>query len=219
MTDSSPRVCKPYLIARSRIEPRIRPYYDSYAAPYVDLARPYAQSFNEHVYSPAAKVVRNGYDTYGAPAIEQAREYSQTQWREQVVPRLHTARDSAKEIYTAKVDPHIKKAKAVVEPYYSTVSGKVVQIQKTYILPTYAQARPFIGKTYSSGQNILTTTVLPFAQRSWSGAVLFASTEVWPRVTGVYSENVEPQLVKIGQKLASYREGRKLRAVVDEVER
>lgn len=105
LTDSSPRVCKPYLIARSHIEPRILTYYNSYAAPYVDLARPYAQTFNEHVYSPAAKIVRHGYDTYGAPALDRARAYSQKQWQAEVVPRLNSAQDNVNKIYTTKVDP------------------------------------------------------------------------------------------------------------------
>ncbi|BAE65281.1 unnamed protein product [Aspergillus oryzae RIB40] len=59
---------------------------------------------------------------------------------------------------------------------------------------------------------------MPYAQTSWSSVVYFVNSWLWPQVTGLYSENVEPQLVKIGQRLASYREGNQLRKVVDEVD-
>ena len=219
LSDSSPTVCKPYLVARSHIEPHILPYYETYGAPYVDRARPYVVVFNDRVYSPVSNVAKQGYDKYGSPALNQAQAYSRKQWDSQVTPRVQAAQDRATELYRSEVDPYIQRGIAVVLPYYERGHATVMKAYANLLFPFYSYSRPFIGKTYTSGQDILTTTVLPYAQGTWSSAVYFGSRELWPKITGLYSENVEPQLVKIGQRLASYREGKRLRSVVDETER
>ncbi|CRG90528.1 hypothetical protein PISL3812_07572 [Talaromyces islandicus] len=218
LNDSSPRLCKPYLIARSHIEPHVDPYYQAYAAPYVERARPYAQSFNEKIYTPASEVAIRGYHTYGAPALAKGREYGQQQWEAVVIPQLKSAQAKANDLYTSNVDPYLQKAILVSSPYIDPIATKATQFKEEYFLPVYIWSKPFIGKAYISGQNFLVETAIPVAHQGWSSLVIFTRTNLLPTVTGLYSENVEPQLVKIGERLASYREGRKLRTVVDEFE-
>lgn len=226
LTETSPRVCKPYLIARSHVEPYVTPYYDIYAAPYVDQARPYVdqarpyvEMFNQRVYTPASKVAKSGYEKYGAPTLKQAQAYGIEQWQNQVTPRLQTAQNKVHHLYLTEIDPYVQQSVAVVSPYYQWANTVVLNVYQGHLVPFYARSRPFIGKAYSTGQGILTTHVLPGAQYTWSSAVYFANSSLWPHVTGLYSEQVEPQLVKIGQRLASYREGKRLRAVVEDVDR
>ncbi|KAJ5696203.1 hypothetical protein N7536_006615 [Penicillium majusculum] len=225
LTETSPRVCKPYLIARSHVEPYVTPYYDIYAAPYVDQARPYVdqarpyvEMFNQRVYTPASKVAKSGYEKYGAPALKQAQVYGIEQWQNQVTPRLQTAQNKVHQLYYAEIDPYVQQSIAVVSPYYQWANTVALNVYQGHLVPFYARSRPFIGKAYSTGQGILTTHVLPGAQYTWSSAVYFANSSLWPHVTGLYSEQVEPQLVKIGQRLASYREGKRLRAVIEDVD-
>lgn len=206
-------------MVRSYVEPRILPYYNTYAGPYVDITRPYVSAVNEHVYAPAANLARERFDKYGAPAWDQARAYGEEHWEAQVVPRLQLAQDSVTGIYTSNVDPYVQHVVLVASPYYKKASDAVAFTYGNYVIPLYAQSSPFIGKTYTSGQEILATQVLPYAHGSWSSVVYFATSELWPKVTGLYSQNVEPQLVKIGERLASYREGKRLRASVEEVDR
>lgn len=219
LTETSPRVCKPYLIARSHVEPYVTPYYDIYAAPYVDQARPYVEIFNQRVYTPASKFAKSGYEKYGAPALKQAQAYGMEQWQHQVTPRLKTAQNKMDQLYLAEIDPYVQQIVAVVSPYYQWANTVVFNVYQSHLVPFYARSRPFIGKAYSTSQGILTTHVLPGAQYTWSSAVYFANSSLWPHVTGLYSEQVEPQLVKIGQRLASYREGKRLRAVIEDVDR
>ncbi|KAJ6180151.1 hypothetical protein N7519_010612 [Penicillium mononematosum] len=225
LTETSPRVCKPYLIARSHVEPYVTPYYDIYAAPYVDQARPYVDQarpyvevFNQQVYTPASKVAKSGYGKYGAPALKQAQVYGIEQWQHQVAPRLQNSKDKVHRLYLAEIDPYVQQSVAVVSPYYQLVNTAVLNVYQGHLVPFYARSKPFIGKAYSTGQDVLTTRVLPGAQYTWSSAVYFANSSLWPHITGLYSEQVEPQLVKIGQRLASYREGKRLRAVVEDVD-
>ncbi|CRL25284.1 unnamed protein product [Penicillium camemberti] len=225
LTETSPRVCKPYLIARSHVEPYVTPYYDIYAAPYVDQARPYVDQarpyveiFNQRVYTPASKFAKSGYEKYGAPALKQAQAYGMEQWQHQVTPRLKTVQNKMDQLYLAEIDPYVQQIVAVVSPYYQWANTVVFNVYQSHLVPFYARSRPFIGKAYSTSQGILTTHVLPGAQYTWSSAVYFANSSLWPHVTGLYSEQVEPQLVKIGQRLASYREGKRLRAVIEDVD-
>ncbi|KAJ5733508.1 hypothetical protein N7493_002294 [Penicillium malachiteum] len=215
---TSPRVCEPYLIVRSHVDPYVTPYYDIYAAPYVDQARPYVEVFNNNVYTPTSKLAQAGYKKYGAPALGQAQAFGAAQWKAQVTPRLQVAQGKVHQLYLDEVDPYVQQGVAIVSPYYKKVNNAMFTVYWDHLVPFYTRSQPFIGKTYSTSQDILTTHVMPGARYTWSSAVYFANSSLWPHVTGFYSEQVEPQLVKIGQRLATYREGKKLRAVVEEVE-
>ncbi|KAL2803017.1 hypothetical protein BJX63DRAFT_89658 [Aspergillus granulosus] len=218
LTESSPRICKPYLAAKSSIEPHVLPYYHAHAAPYVDAAWPYVRVLNEKVYTPASNIAKQGYEAYGAPALGQAQAYGRQQWDANAVPHIQSAKTKANEWYAAQVAPHVQQVRTTVSPYSQKVYGAYWTTLDGYVLPFCAKYRPFIGKTYSSGQEILTTTVLPYAHSTWFHTVYFVNNSVWPQIANLYSENVEPQLVKIGQRLASYREGKRLRSATDEVD-
>ncbi|OQE42249.1 hypothetical protein PENCOP_c004G04669 [Penicillium coprophilum] len=218
LTETSPRVCKPYLIARSHLEPYVTPYYDIYAAPYVHQAQPYVEVFNQRVYTPASKVAKSGYEKYGAPALKQAQDYGVEQWQHQVTPRLQTSQSKVRQLYLAEIDPYVQQSIALVSPFYQRANNVVLTVYQGHLVPFYARSKPFIEKAYSTGKGILTTHVVPRAQCAWSSAIYYANSSLWPHVTGLYSEQVEPQLVKIGQRLASYREGKRLRAVMEDVD-
>ncbi|PYI30529.1 hypothetical protein BP00DRAFT_346002 [Aspergillus indologenus CBS 114.80] len=213
---ASPRVCKPYLLARSHLEPHITPYYNAYGAPYVEMARPYVHIVNEKVYTPTSRVVRRGYETYGVPALNKAQLYGQDQWEARVAPHLNAVKDKTKTLYLSEIYPYVQSVEELALPPYRKASGAVRSVFVDYLLPFGAKYQPYIGKTFTSGQDILTTTILPNAQNSWSTTILFIKGTLWPRIASLYWENVEPQLVKIGERLASYREGKGPRNVVDE---
>ncbi|KAJ5591568.1 uncharacterized protein N7459_001937 [Penicillium hispanicum] len=219
LNNSSPRVCKPYLIARSHVVPHIAPYYDAYAAPYIEHARPYVEVVNQHVYTPASKIAYAGYDKYGAPAWQHAQAYGTAQWETRVSPQIKAAQDKAHQLYMTEVDPYVQQGVAVVSPYYQKATHAAFTVYWDHLVPFYTRSQPFIGKTYATGHTILTTQVMPGAQYTWSSIVYFANSSLWPQITGLYSEQVEPQLVKIGQRLASYREGKRLRSVIEDMDR
>lgn len=216
LNDSSPVVCKPYIITRSHVVSHVRPYYVTYGAPYVEVARPYVQTFNHQVGTPTVRFAKQGYDKYGAPVLKQAELYGHEQWRKEALPRLQSLQGSLYGVYQKNVNPYVQRATITISPYYQRAKSHLSQAHEQYVLPLYAQSGPFIGKTYTTGQDVLTTTVLPYAGGAWSSAVHFINNSLWPTVTGLYWENVEPQLVKIGHKLASYREGGRFRPTADE---
>lgn len=174
---------------------------------------------NQQVYIPASKIAKSGYEKYGAPAWQQAEAYGAAQWKVQVTPRLEAAQGQAHQLYMAQVDPYVQQTMAVVSPYYQKATSAALTAYWDHFVPFYTRSQPFIGKTYATGQDILATHVMPGARYTWSSVVYFANSSLWPQITGLYSEQVEPQLVKIGQRLASYREGKRLRAVVEDMDK
>lgn len=218
LDDSSPRVCKPYLIARSYVDPHVDRYYQAYAAPYVERARPYTEPFNQHVYTPASSIAKYGYESYGAPAFARVSEYGQQKWEAVAVPQLKSLQSTAYTVYEAKVDPYVQQVINVVTPYTNTVSTRAMDIHNGYILPFYLRSQPILTRAYSSSHDVITETIIPFTHQGWSSLTVFVKGNLLPSITGLYSQNVEPQLVRIGERLASYREGKKLRTVVDEYE-
>ena len=69
------------------------------------------------------------------------------------------------------------------------------------------------------GQSFVLDTGLPYTQWAWTSTAAFVNRTLWPRLTILYGENVEPQLVRISERLGRYRDGKKAKAVVESVAR
>lgn len=219
LTDDSPKICKPYFDARSYITPYVKPFYDDYASAYVESARPYVDNFQRHVYSPALDLTKQSYTSYAAPRVDQARVYGQHQWEELLKPQIEASRVFAKSQYDSALAPQIRTLSASIEPHYATAQQYVLQLYSTRILPTYSASRPYAEFLYSSSYRIATEICLPYAKSAWESTNLIFDRIIWPRLRILYGENVEPQLVRIGERLGRYRDGRKLKAVVDDIDR
>lgn len=217
LTDDYPRVCKPYLSVRSHVAPYLEPYYNTYAAHYVDTARPYVEKLEKQVYTPVVGFSKHSYKAYGAPGVNQARAYGQTQWVKTVKPQIDIAQSYAKKHYNSALAPHIGKATAIIGPYYETGQKNMVETYNTHLLPAYTKSRPYADKAYALGHKVAIDTGLPYLQKIWRFAVVFIDRTLWPKLRVLYGKNVEPQLVRIGERLGRYRDGRKLKAAVDDV--
>ena len=217
--DDSPRVCKPYLSVRSHVAPYLEPYYNTYAAPYVESARPYVEKLEKQVYTPVVGFGKQNYEAYGAPRVDQARAYGQTQWKKTVKPQIDVAQSFAKKHYDSSLAPHVGKATAVIGPYYDAGHKNMAETYNSHILPAYTKSRPYAEKAYALGHKVAIDTGLPYLQKTWSLAVVFIDRTLWPKLRVLYGKNVEPQLVRIGERLGRYRDGRRLKAAVDDIDR
>ena len=218
LTESSPRICKPYLDARSYIQPYVQPYYNTYAGPYVEKAHPYVKQVNEQVVSPAAKIAQQNYDKFAAPLLDQVKVYGKQQWQKTVVPQVVLAQKKALELYDASVAPHVQKASAAAEPYYDAARDNAINVHQKHIIPVLDTSTPYLMRAYNSTRDFALTTGLPYLQRAWNSLVVFVDGTLLPQVKGLYGDNVKPQLVMISERIAKYQEGRKMKAAMDEVE-
>lgn len=219
LTEGSPAICRPYLRTRSYISPHLEPYYQTYAASYVDSARPYLNSFDENVFAPAVGFGRRNYEVYGAPSVEKARTYGQQGWENSVRPKIDQATGTAKTQYDANLGPHVDRVSQVIAPYYDVVQGNVIQTYEAYLLPAYTTSLPYAQQAYDQGHAFTLTTGLPYVRWVWDTVTGVFERKVFPQVRVLYGENVEPQLVRIGERLGRYRDGRKPKAAVDNVGR
>ncbi|RDW59876.1 hypothetical protein BP6252_12963 [Coleophoma cylindrospora] len=214
LTDASPKICKPYFQASSVIAPYLNPYYDIYAAPYVDAARPYYNTLNQKVIVPATVLGKK----HLAPRVAQAQAYGQAQWEKTLQPEVQKYQGIAKAKYDQTLGPHLDKAAAATGPYLEIAKTNAKQTYYGHILPTYTAVQPYAVKGYGAVSDFTVNTGIPYAKWAWATSAVFLDRTVWPKLRILYGENVEPQLVRIGERLGRYRDGKKLKAVISSVD-
>ncbi|WEW57841.1 hypothetical protein PRK78_003308 [Emydomyces testavorans] len=158
------------------------------------------------------------YHIYGAPRIEQGLQYAEKEWDVLVSPQLRSFKTSLVGFYNSSVEPHAKYTGSIIRPLYKSALGQVINLRDSYLVPAHARLKPIIDKIYVAVHEFLVKIAIPHSRKGWSSLSLFLNGTLRPRMAGLYFENVEPQLVRIGAKLASYREGRKLKRLRKEVE-
>jgi len=194
--------------------PHITPYYNTYAAPYVNAARPYYDVLDERLIAPTITYGKK----YGAPRLAQAQAFSQAQWEKSIQPQVSKFSGMAQQQYSQILAPHVNKIWNITSPYYAIARDSALQTYYGSILPTYSAIQPYAQQGYGMVNRFAVDTGIPYAQWAWTTGVIFLDRTVWPKIRVLYGENVEPQLVRIGERLGRYRDGKKLQAAVDEIE-
>lgn len=180
--------------------PHLEPYYDTYAAPYVELARPYYETVDQKVLTPGWTYATK----YGGPRVAQAQEFGQAHWEKNVQPELAKYQALAKVKYDQTLAPHVEKASSVVAPYYDIARTNVLQTYHEVLLPSYVFVQPYAQKGYATASTFTTETAIPSVAWAWNNTFIFLDSTVWPQVRILYKQNVEPQLVKIGQRIGRH---------------
>lgn len=206
--DTSPFICKHYFQAKEIVSPHVQPYYDQYAAPYVEIAKPYYQTVDNTVLAP----VRTRAVQYGAPWVEKGQEYALTQWEKNGQPQLAQLQSLAQTQYDQSVGPYLSKAGEAVEPYYVIARNNAFQTYYEFVLPSYEYVQPYAAQGYEASRDFTTVTALPTAYWAWNKTYVFIDTAVWPQLRVAYLDNVEPQLTRIGERLGRYKTQAKAKA-------
>ena len=218
VTDQSSPICKPYLTLRSYVSPYVGPYYEQYVSPYTEAAQPYVKRLESDIVAPAVELGKRSYTDYVAPRVDRARTYSSDQWEKSLKPHIQTAQNQVNAQYSASVAPHLGKVSSAAAPYYSAGKDNVLQTYNQHVLPAYVSSLPYAEKAYGVINGAVVETGYPYARQAWLSSVEFLNRTLWPQVRILYGENVEPQLVRISERLGRYRDGQKLRAAVDETD-
>ena len=160
----------------------------------------------------------NNYNKYAAPQVSKARDYTSSQWEQQGLPHLRKAQDAAQQAYDQNLAPHVQRASEIATPYYETAKDNVLNVHEKHIIPAFALSQPHLQAAFAHMQKFFFGKVVPSAQYAWTNAVIFVDGTLWPLVKGIYNDNVRPQLVMIGERIAKYQEGRKLQSAMEEVD-
>jgi hypothetical protein len=186
------------------VTPHVTPYYETYAEPYVELARPYYTTAKNQVLLPAYSYAA----LYAAPRIEQAREFGQYQWEKNVQPQLDLYQQHAHVWYDGSVAPHVEQARHAIKPYVEISKDSALRTYHEAILPAYDLVQPYALLGYGACADYATNTVMPAANWTWTNAYIFLDGTVWPQIRFLYTENVEPQLIRIGERLGRHKNER-----------
>lgn len=170
------------------------------------------------LFTPAVTIGKRTYTVYGEPRVNQAREFGQAQWEKTVKPQIDAAQAQLSKSYDASLAPHVSKVSSATAPYYTAGRDNVLQTYDTQLLPLYTASRPYVEKSYALGHKAFVETGLPYAQWAWGTSMVFIDRTIWPKLRILYGENVEPQLMRIGERLGRYRDGKKLKAAVQELD-
>lgn len=198
--DTTPRICKPYFEVKHIVSPHLQPYYDAYAAPYVELVQPYYDTIDRTVITPSWGYVAK----YGAPRVLRAHTYSRVQWEKNVQPQLLKYQSLARTHYDQSLAPHVDRFSRAVAPYYDIARTNALQTYHEFLQPSYKFLQPYAQKGYGAASAFATNTAIPSAAWAWNKTYFFLDGTVWPQLRVIYVENVEPQLVKIGRRLGRY---------------
>jgi hypothetical protein len=208
-------VCKPYLHARSYATPYLDPYYQAYVAPQLDKVKPYVDRLDQQVYTPVSAFTKDKYATYGAHRVEHAQKYAETQWSRTVRPQINNVQTQTKGQYNQHLAPYVNKASEAVSPFYEQTKTIVVDVYHRNIYPTYQTALPYARQGYSHGNHVVTHYIFPNVLVAKDASWKLISRTLWPQVRVLYGANVEPQLVRIRERLGRYKDQQQVESAAE----
>ena len=200
--ENSSHVCKPYFQVKQAVTPHLEPYYDAYAAPYVDLVKPYYSTLDRAVITPSWSFAAK----HGAPQLLKAQAYSQVQWETNIQPQLRKYQSVVKTKYDETLAPHVNTLSIAAAPYYDIARTNALQTYHEILLPSYEYLQPHAQTGYRIASAFARETAVPSAIWAWNKTYFVLDGVVWPQIRGLYVENVEPQLHKIGERLGRYND-------------
>lgn len=103
-------------------------------------------------------------------------------------------------------------------PYYDIARTNALQTYYEFLLPAYTTVQPYALQGYDVASDFAVNTAIPYSQWAVTTTGTFLERTVFPKLRILYGENVEPQLIKISERLGSYREGKKLKSIIDDIE-
>lgn len=213
LTETTPKVCKPYFQVKDIVSPHLTPYYDTYAAPYVEIAKPYYNTVDRTVITPA----RIYAVKYGGPQLQRAQTMGLAQWEKTVQPQIVKYQGLAKVQYEKNAAPHVNKATEAVAPYYNIAKTNALQTYHDVMLPAYVFVQPYALQGYDMASTFTVDTAVPTTLWAWNKTYVFLDGVVWPRVRNVYVKTVDPQVARIMERLGRHQD-KKVKTFSDEAE-
>ncbi|TRX91115.1 hypothetical protein FHL15_007903 [Xylaria flabelliformis] len=180
--EASPKICKPYFQAKQAVMPHVSPYYDAYAAPYIDLARPYYSTLDHKVITPGRTYVVK----YGGPRVAQAQAFGYAQWEKSVQPQMLKYQALAMTQYDDTISPYVDKAATAVAPYYDIARTNALQTYHEILVPAYTFVQPYAIQSYDVAYGLTKNTIIPSTVWAWNKTYAFLDSAVWPHVRDVY---------------------------------
>lgn len=136
-----------------------------------------------------------------------------------VKPHLDSAKANIRIGYNSSLVPLVVRGFEASFPYLLNGKNAIVHQYQSNVIPLYTDYKPRALKAYNRGHQLSMDVILPYSR--WVNELITTvlRRRIWPPMRILYGENVEPQLVRIRARLARYRDGKKLEAAVDKINR
>jgi hypothetical protein len=211
---SAPAVCRRFDIMKHSTLPYIKPYYDSYAEPYLARAQPFLQKGQGYYEQFGAPTVAKGQDLWvkqASPRIKNSYSALQNQYSYNVYPVLErTILKRSSDVYSKYLDPQVQKAYVQytksVHPHIQTLQKQSCQFYKERIVPAYQTTAPHVHQVFQTVEKKYETAIEPRVHAIIKWIIRKIEQVVIPRTKIIWAMHVQPQLDRIYEKLFGNRE-------------
>lgn len=215
---STQAVCQRYDTIKHTALPYVKPYYDSYAEPYLARAHPFlqkGQAFYEQFGAPA---VANGQDLWvkqAGPRIRNGYTAVLDQYKKNIYPVLdRTILNRSRTAYSSYIDPHVQKILSFysnsLHPHVTNIHRQGLKLFNDQLVPAYHATVPQIQRALHAVEATYAAHVEPRVHAVIRWIITKIEKVVVPRVTLFWAIHVQPQLDRIHGKLFPNQEDKKV---------
>lgn len=221
---SAPAVCRRVDIMKHSTLPYIKPYYDSYAEPYLARAHPYLQKGQEYYEQFGAPTVAKGHDLWvkqATPRIKKSCSAFQYRYKNNVYPLLDKlVLKHWRSVYSKYLDSYVQKSSAQYSkydhPHFQALNRQTRKVFNERIIPAYQATVPYVHHALQIVETIYTKQVEPRIRAVMKWILLKFEQVIIPRATILWNTHVQPQLDRIYERLFRNREPRQVASKVVE---
>ena len=219
---STPIVCRRYDAIQHQLAPHIKPYYDTYAEPYLAQAQPYlskGQGYYEQFGAPAVAKGQDLWVKQASPRIRTGYSAVNSQYNKHVHPILDRyVFSKSRDTYTKYVDPHVQTVSnhyyTSVHPYFRAAQNHSYKLYNTRLVPAYHATAPRVRHVFHILEGTYAKYVEPRVHAVLKWIVKKFNQVVVPRVKILWGVHVQPQLDRIHDKLFRNREAKSVASKV-----
>ena len=221
---TTPAVCRRVDVLKQSALPYIKPYYDTYAEPFLARAHPYLQKGQGYYEQFGAPTLRQGQDLWvkeASPRIKHGYATIQDLYSEKIHPVLdRLILQRSRDVYNKYLDPHVqtvgKKYDTLVHPHVQNLQMHSVKVYNERIVPAYNAAAPRIQHAFHTVENKYATEVEPQIHALIHWIFRTFQQVIIPRVTILWGVHVQPQLDRIYDNLFRNREAKRFASKIVE---
>jgi len=221
---SLPVVCQRYDSIKHSVAPHIKPYYDTYAEPYLARAQPYlskGQGYYEQFGAPAVAKGQDLWVKQATPRLRQGYSVVNSQYYKNVHPALDRyVLQKSRDSYDKYVHPHVQtlsgRYSKSVHPYLSAAQETAQKVYTQRIIPAYRAIAPRVQHALRTAENTYSKHVEPRVHAVIKWILRKINQVVIPRLRILWGVHVQPQLDRIHDKLFRNREAKQVASKIVE---
>ena len=215
---AAPAVCRRVDTFKHNALPYVKPYYDTYAEPYLARAQPYLLKGQGYYEQFGAPTMAKGQDLWvkeASPRIKKSYTMAQSRYNKDIHPFLErTVLQKSREVYFKYIDSHVQKANAQyiksVYPHLQTLRTQSYIVYNDRLLPAYRTTAPRVQRAFQAVDDAYATHVEPRLHAIAKWILRKIERVVIPRTKILWGLHVQPQLDRIYDKLFRDRKAKNI---------